>query len=42
MVVNIGHGNRNVIQAIKRQMDRVTSLTECISKMSPPRNWLGN
>lgn len=24
MVVNIGHGNRNVIQAMKRQMDRVT------------------
>ncbi len=24
MVVNIGHGNRNVIDAMKRQMDRVT------------------
>jgi len=24
MVVNIGHGNRNVIEAMKRQMDRVT------------------
>ncbi|MGH6805861.1 MAG: aspartate aminotransferase family protein [Ensifer adhaerens] len=24
MVVNIGHGNRNVLEAMKRQMDRVT------------------
>ena len=24
MVVNIGHGNRNVLDAMKRQMDRAT------------------
>ncbi|MGO4835641.1 aminotransferase class III-fold pyridoxal phosphate-dependent enzyme, partial [Rhizobiaceae sp. 2RAB30] len=24
MVVNVGHGNRNVLDAMKRQMDRVT------------------
>jgi hypothetical protein len=39
MVVNIGHGNRNVIDAMKRQMDRAPSPTVCISRTSRPRTW---
>ena len=37
--VNIGHGNRNVVEAMKRQMDRVSFAYRLHFENEPARNW---